>query len=99
MSDVVTVPGSSFHWIIMAHKILEFDLETLLLNVGLDPALAFSQDEQIPYEKVAKIRGVVHSHFPHDSFALEVGQRLPIDELGVVDYVYIQSTSIAFFYF
>lgn len=95
MLDVVTVPGSSFRWILMAAKILELDLETLLLNVGLEPALAFSQDEQIPYEKVAKIREVVRSHFPYDSFALEVGQRIPIGELGVVDYVCIQSTSLA----
>lgn len=94
MVDTVTVPGSSFRWILMAARMLELDVGKLLFNVGLDPALAFSQDEQLPFDKVAKIREVVRAHFPHDSFALEVGQRIPMGELGVVDYVCNQSTSL-----
>lgn len=94
MVDIVTVPGSSFRWILMAAKMLELDIGKLLFTTGLDPALAFSQDAQLPFEKVAKIREIVRSHFPHDSFALEVGQQIPIGELGVVDYVCLQSTSM-----
>ena len=93
--DFVMVPSSSFRWILMAAKMLNLDIGQLLLTSGIDPALAFSQDEQLPFIKVAKIREIVRSHFPHDSFAIEVGEGMPIGELGVVDYVCIQSTSIA----
>jgi len=94
MLDTVTVPGSSIRWILMAAKILKLDVGKLLFDAGLDPALAYSQDELLPFDKVAKIRAIVRAHFPYDSFALEVGQAIPIGELGVVDYVCTQSTSL-----
>jgi AraC-like DNA-binding protein len=79
----------------VAGKMADMDMNKLLHEFGITPAMLNDHHAHIRYPIASSLRRQVLSTIKNDAFALLVGEKLPIVELGIVDYICTSSPSVS----
>lgn len=95
ISDIDTVPVSSIRWLIATGKMAGMDMNVLLQEFNITPTMLADQHAQLPIAEVTEFRAKVLSNIENEAIALHIGQKIPIGELGVVDYLCVSSPSVS----
>jgi AraC-like DNA-binding protein len=89
------VPISTIRWLVAAGKMAGLDTSRLLKGIGITPADICNQQKELPYLVAMSFREKVLSTIQNQSIALQVGEQLPLGELGIVDYICASSNSVS----
>jgi AraC-like DNA-binding protein len=71
------------------------DVDRLLQNVGVTAADLNDQKHRLAYPVAVNFRNQVFSTIKNDAFALLVGEKLPMGELGILDYICASSQTVS----